>query len=307
MLDQRSLRLLWWLSKFVWASTDELAMLIKVHRTTAERRLKYMEERELVRRRCVGRASHPRYRWLLTAEGVWMVHRRAHRHPGVDDGHVHDPQLAIFDHHTHPSYFVGAAGAAEIYAQLELVEAFYPIVIGLFKPEGRWRLPHQLAGRQLKLRDFRWLRGGPLFRAVAEYDEDFAVFISWVSMEMTARLLRWRRDNRHTGLLSHSDGLHVPTDLNAPPDPDFDRSPQPSAHLVVAEDRQSHLLAERVLFRNGYRGTNAVLRVCQSDPALQAYEGEAVHSPDNIWDPFADVKVGKPEELCPPPALVHED
>ena len=153
-------RVLSWLTMLVWASTQELADALRVHRTTALRYLRKLELDGFVALRPVGRAPYVADRWLLTAGGVYRMFPDWHFHKRGCTNHVHDPRDPEIPDHYHPSYWNGEEGARELLGKLQLVKYIYPVAIKLFKGTGSQWHP---GGQEARLLSFRWLRGGAAY------------------------------------------------------------------------------------------------------------------------------------------------
>ncbi len=208
-----------------------------------------------------------------------------HRHQWNHDGHEHPPWTAT------------ARGVQTALRRLAMLEPVYRLAPDLLR-SGRVRRPAEGAGQDLRMTDFRLLRHGGFYHAVARYGEEVWVPFTHAGLHVTERALRRKRDHRFWGVgcYSHRDGRYQRTENRI-----FEAEPavcaEPSAHVVVAADAWAGQLARRTL-------TGAVPTVfCTADGVRDGvWDGEwdeAVElriSRDLVSDPAGHPVVGRPEE-----------
>ena len=216
-----------------------------------------------------------------------------HRHEWDQDGHEHPPWTAT------------ARGVQTALRRLAMLEPVYRLAPDLLR-SGRVRRPAEGAGHDLRMTDFRLLRHGGFYHAVARYGAEVWVPFTHAGLHVTERALRRKRDHRFWGVgcYSHRDGRYQRTENRI-----FEGQPlvsaEPSAHVVVAADAWALELAQRTL-------TGAAPTVfCTADGAWDgAWDGvrdgvrdgacgEAVElrlSRDLVSDPAGHPVVGRPEE-----------
>ena len=289
-------RVLFWLTMLVWASTQELANALRVHRTTALRYLQRLETDGFVASRSVGRAPYVTHRWILTADGVYRAFPNMHFHQTGRTDHAHDPRDPEIPDHCHPTYWNGEEGAKKLLGRLQLVNYIYPLSINLFKGTGSHWHPD---GEEARLESFRWLQGGRLIVAVGEYEGGLKIFFCWVPVEYTEQMLRYRQERFFNGLLMEADCGLEPIDWITKPVMDYSDDPRASGYLLLAEDPGAFDLAWAV-FKDRGRQMARLFRICMQDETFQEYRGKAHPTFDNIWDPVTDHMIGAPERLCQP-------
>lgn len=290
-------RILSWLAMLVWATTQDLADALGVHRTTALRHLQNLESAGLVAFRRVGRDPYRMDLWILTAEGVYRMFPNWHFHQRGRTNHRHDPRDPEIPDHYHPSYWNGEEGARELLGKLQQVRYIYPVAINLFKGTGSQWHPD---GQEARLLSFRWLQGGRLIVAVGEYEGGLRIFFCWVPVEYTEQMLVYRWDRLSDDLIAEVDRKWGAIDWMTKPVMDNNDDPQASGYVLLAEDPGAFDLAWAVLKRRG-RGLSPLFRVCMyDDENFKEYRGRVAPTYDNIWDPPTEIVVGAPERLCLP-------
>ena len=283
------------LAMLVWATTQDVADALDVHRTTALRRLNRLRNEGLVQSRAVGVPPTEIDIWLLTSEGVRRLFPQEHMHPGWNDGHVHDPLSEEVETHLHPSYWNSEAGARELFTLLEQKRQFYSLAINLFKGHGRLWHPEQVEARMIS---FRWLRRNRILQAVGEYQGNLRIFFHWVSLELSDAMLLARWEGRFANLITYVEADDDPVELDLPPEP---RGLRPSGNVIVAEDFGAFSVVLRNLDRLSYGRPGPWFVTCSADASLQRRIGLARPSKDDAWDPHVDLDVGEPENLFPAP------
>ena len=161
--------------------------------------------------------------------------------PGV---HRHD---WLGDAHEHPPWTATAKGVQTALRRLAMLEAVYRLAPDLLQ-SGRVRWPSDGADHDLRLTDFRLLRHGGFYHAVARYGHDVWVPFTYAGLHITERAIRRKLDHRFWGVgcYSRRDGRYQRTENRI-----FESQPSveatPSAQVVVAADAWALDLARRAL------------------------------------------------------------
>ena len=289
-------RVLNWLAMLVWATTQDIADALNVHRTTALRWLGRLRAQGSVRSRTVGTPPTQWEIWLLTSTGVWRLFPEEHMHPGWSDGHIHNPLSEEVETHSHSSYWNSEAGARELLTLLELKRQFYPLAINLFKSDGRLWHPEQA---EASLISFRWMRRGRMLQAVGEYQGNLKILFHWMSLEISDAMLLARWPGRFANLITYVEADDDPVELDLPPEPRVIGS---SGNVILAEDFGAFSVTLRNLPNLSAERLGPWFVVCGADASLQYRVGLVRPSRDNAWDPHVDIDVGEPENLCAAPS-----
>lgn len=141
------------------------------------------------------------------------------------------------------------------------------------------------------LTDFRLLRCGGWFHAVAHYSERFWVSFTYVGLHATERALRRKRAHRFWGLdayASEHDAHERAADRVFYGDPAYEATP--SAQVILAADAWAAHLAEREFARS------ARPLICTPD-GLWGDPVELRPSGDRVGDPIMPMEVGRAERL----------
>ena len=192
--------------------------------------------------------------------------------------------------HEHPPWTATERGVETSLRRLAILEPVYRLAPDLLT-SGRARWPNDGAGRDLRMTDFRLLRHGGFYHAVARYGvEAWAPFI-YAGVHATERTLRRKLEHRFWGVncYSHEEDryIHIGNRVFYE-DPDLEVAP--SFQVVVAADAWAAGLARRTL-----TGSTPTV-VCTAD----GHCSEAVElqpSRDLVADPPGHPTVGWPERV----------
>ena len=185
-----------------------------------------------------------------------------------------------------------ARGVRTCVRRLAWLELLYRLAPGLLH-SGWLRVPAGVAAEppDLAMTDFRLLRYGGWFHAVAHYGERFWVTFTYVGLHATERSLRRKRAHRFWGLDAYSsdhDAHERAADRVFYGDPKYDAVP--SAQVILAADSWAAYLTEREFARD----TRPL--ICTPGGLW----GEAVElrpSGDRVDDPVTPMEVGRAEYL----------
>ena len=180
-----------------------------------------------------------------------------------------------------------------------MLEPIYRLAPGLLR-SGRVRWPADGAGGDLRMTDFRLLRHGGFYHAVARYGEEVWTPFIHVGLHATERALRRKRDHRFWGVgcHSHQDGL-----LQRMENRIFESQPvvaaEPSVQVVVvAADAWALELARRTLTATVVGSPTPTLYHVASGSSDEGWYSGPVElrpSRDLASDPAGHPVIGRPE------------
>ena len=201
-----------------------------------------------------------------------------------------EPQGRDSHDHEHPPWTATSRGIETSLRRLAMLEPFYALAPDLLR-SGRVRRPPNgaAASREARMTDFRLLRRGGFYHAVARYGNDIWTPFTYAGLHATERVLRRKDQHRFWGVdcYSHEEDryLRIGNRLfyeNA------DQEVEPSAQIVVASDAWARELARQTL------SGNTPTLFCTPDgrctPAV-----ELRTSRDLVSDPAEHPVVGRPE------------
>ena len=190
--------------------------------------------------------------------------------------------------------------------RLAMLETVYRLAPDLLR-SGRVTLPvgENLSIREARMTDFRLLRHGGFYHAVARYGEDVWTTFTYAGLHVSERVLRRKEQHRFWGVDCYSSGEDRYFRIgNRTFYDDPDQEVEPSAQVVVAVDAWTRELARSTL------SGDAPTIFCTPDgnctPAV-----ELRPSRDLVSDPSGHPSVGRPESaglwLRPNPDMVAID
>ena len=192
--------------------------------------------------------------------------------------------------HEHPPWTATSRGVEMSLRRLAMLEPVYKLAPDLLT-SGRVRLPagDQVASRETTMTDFRLLRHGGFYHAVARYGQDLWTPFTYAGIHATERALRRKEQHRFWGVDCYSqeeDRYFRIGNRTFYEDPD--QEVEPSAQVVVAVDAWAGELA-----RNCLGGSTPTI-FCTPDgnctPAV-----ELRPSRNLVSDPAGHPRVGRPE------------
>ena len=194
--------------------------------------------------------------------------------------------------HEHPPWTATSRGLEMSLRRLAMLEPVYRLAPDLLK-SGRvvWPPDDPAASRDPRMTDFRLLRHGGFYHAVARYGPDVWTPFTYAGIHATARVLRRKEEHRFWGVdcYSHDEdrNLRIGNRLFYE---DPDQEVEPSAQVVVAVDAWAGELARQTL-----RGNTPTI-FCTPDgrcsPAVALRP-----SRDLVSDPAGHPTVGRPENV----------
>ena len=192
--------------------------------------------------------------------------------------------------HEHLPWTATSRGMEMSLRRLAMLEPVYRLAPDLIR-SGRINLPEGdgAASREARMTDFRLLRHGGFYHAVARYGEDVWTPFTYAGLHATERVLRRKQQHRFWGVdsYSHEEDRYLRIG-NRTFYEDPDQEVEPSAQVVVAVDTWARDLA-----RNTLSGDTPTL-FCTPDgrctPAV-----ELRPSRDLVSDPAGHPSVGRPE------------
>ena len=192
--------------------------------------------------------------------------------------------------HEHPPWTATSRGIETSLRRLAMLEPVYRLAPDLIR-SGRVNLPatDAAASREVRMTDFRLLRHGGFYHAVARYGEDVWTPFTYAGLHATERALRRKEQHRFWGVdsYSHEEDRYLRIG-NRTFYEDPDQQVEPSAQVVVAVDAWARELARSTL------SSATPTLLCTPDgrctPAV-----ELRPSRDLVSDPTGHPSVGRPE------------
>ena len=194
--------------------------------------------------------------------------------------------------HEHPPWTATSRGLEISLRRLAMLEPVYALAPDLLK-SGRVNLPpgETAASGEARMTDFRLLRHGGFYHAVARYGPDVWTPFTYAGLHATERVLRRKEQHRFWGVdcYSHEEdrNLRIGNRLFYE---DPDQEVEPSAQVVVAFDAWAGELARSTL------SLDTPTLFCTPDgnctPAV-----ELRPSRDLVSDPAGHPNVGRPENV----------
>ena len=194
--------------------------------------------------------------------------------------------------HEHPPWTATSRGIETSLRRLAMLEPVYALAPDLLSSGRVVRPPDQTAAsREARMTDFRLLRHGGFYHAVARYGPDLWTPFTYAGLHATERVLRRKEQHRFWGVdcYSHEEDryLRIGNRLfyEGP-----DQAVEPSAQIVVAHDAWAREMARSTL------SEDTPTLFCTPDGQCS----EAVElrpSRDLVSDPAGHPTVGCPEEV----------
>ena len=222
-----------------------------------------------------------------------------HDHPPHQEGPGDSPLAAsegaeddgdtVVDHE-HPPWTATSRGVEMSLRRLAMLEPVYRLAPDLLQ-SGRvnWPAGDTAASREARMTDFRLLRHGGFYHAVARYGEQVWTPFTYAGLHATERVLRRKEQHRFWGVDCYSSEENRYLRIgNRTFYEDPDQEVEPSAQVVVAVDAWARELARNTL------SANTPTIFCTPDgrctPAV-----ELRPSRDLVSDPSGHPSVGRPE------------
>ena len=192
--------------------------------------------------------------------------------------------------HEHPPWTATSRGVEMSLRRLAMLEPVYRLATDLIR-SGRVNLPpgDTAASREARMTDFRLLRHGGFYHAVARYGDDLWTPFTYAGIHATERVLRRKEQHRFWGVdsYSHEEDRYLRIG-NRVFYEDPDQEVEPSALVVVAVDAWARDLA-----RNTLSGSTPTLFCTPDGQCTPAVELRP--SRDLVSDPAGHPSVGRPE------------
>ena len=192
--------------------------------------------------------------------------------------------------HEHPPWTATSRGVEMSLRRLAMLEPVYRLAPDLLR-SGRvnWPVEDNAASREVRMTDFRLLRRGGFYHAVARYGEQVWTPFIYAGLHATERVLRRKEQHRLWGVDCYSSEEDRYLRIgNRTFYEDPDQEVEPSAQVVVAVDAWARELAQST--RNGSTPTLFCTPDGQCTPAV-----ELRPSRDLVSDPSDHPTVGRPE------------
>ena len=195
--------------------------------------------------------------------------------------------------HEHPPWTATSRGIETSLRRLAMLEPVYRLAPDLLR-SGRVNRPPSdtAASRETRITDFRLLRNGGFYHAVARYGNDIWTPFTYAGLHATERALRRKEQHRFWGVdcYSHDEDryLHIGNRLFYE---NPDQSVEPSGQIVVAADAWARELARSTL--------SSATPTLFCTPDGQCSEAvELRSSRDLVSDPSGHPSVGRPESAA---------
>ena len=221
-----------------------------------------------------------------------------HDHPAHLEGHG-DSLFAAGDpddtnvggsDHEHPPWTATSRGIETSLRRLAMLEPVYRLAPDLIR-SGRVNRPPDdaAASREVRMTDFRLLRHGGFYHAVARYGPDLWTPFTYAGLHATERSLRRKEQHRFWGVdcYSHEEDRYLRIG-NRLFYEDPDQAVEPSGQIVVAHDAWARELA-----RNTLSSSTPTLFCTPDGQCSEAVELRP--SRDLVSDPAGHPTVGRPE------------
>ena len=192
--------------------------------------------------------------------------------------------------HEHPPWTATSRGIETSLRRLAMLEPVYRLAPDLIR-SGRVNRPadDKAASREVRMTDFRLLRHGGFYHAVARYGPGVWTPFTYTGLHATERVLRRKEQHRFWGVdcYSHDEDRYLRIG-NRVFYEDPDQEVEPSAQVVVAADAWARELARQTL--SGSTPTLFCIPDGQCTPAVVLRP-----SRDLVSDPAGHPTVGRPE------------
>ena len=194
--------------------------------------------------------------------------------------------------HEHPPWTATSRGIETSLRRLAMLEPVYKLAPDLIR-SGRVNRPvdDTAASREVRMTDFRLLRHGGFYHAVARYGPDVWTPFTYAGMHAAERVLRRKEQHRFWGVdsYSHEEDRYLRIG-NRTFYEDPDQEVEPSALVVVAVDSWARELA-----RNTLSDSTPTLFCTPDGQCTPAVELRP--SRDLVSDPAGHPTVGRPEQV----------
>ena len=192
--------------------------------------------------------------------------------------------------HEHPPWTATSRGIETSLRRLAMLEPVYALAPDLLRSGRVVRPPDQTAAsRQARMTDFRLLRRGGFYHAVARYGPDIWTPFTYAGLHATERVLHRKEQHRFWGVdcYSHEEDRYLRIG-NRLFYENPDQEVEPSAQIVVASDAWARELARSTL-----SGDTPTLFCTPDGQCSEAVELRP--SRDLVSDPAGHPTVGRPE------------
>lgn len=294
--DQRLVRII---GRMPLASAPNLAAILTDDVRRVRAQLGSLRQAGWIAPMNVGMTEPRQQRWFVTSQAAQALYA----HDGVRATADRDPpptpfsdrvpaDPAVTNGREYLPWTATSRGVRTCVRRLAALELLYRIAPRLLH-SGWLRVPDSdTAGRRdVGMTDFRLLRYGGWFHAVAHYGEHYWVTFTYVGLHATERALRRKRAHRFWGLdayASEHDAHERAVDRVFYGDPEYEATP--SAQVILAADSWAAHLAQREFARS------ARPLICTPD-GLWGEPVELRPSGDRVDDPVTPMEVGRAERL----------
>ena len=227
--------------------------------------------------------------WTTTIPSTWRARATL---PSPWPVSVVDSGAVNASDHEHPPWTATSRGIETSLRRLAMLEPVYRLAPDLLR-SGRVNLPtdDKAASREVRMTDFRLLRRGGFYHAVARYGPDLWTPFTYAGVHATERSLRRKEQHRFWGVdcYSHEEDRYLRIG-NRLFYEDPDQAVEPSGQIVVAHDAWARELA-----RNTLSSATPTLFCTPDGRCSEAVELRP--SRDLVSDPAGHPTVGRPEQV----------
>ena len=282
------------------ASSRNFAPILADDERRVRARLSSLRRAGWIESMSVGMTEPRQQRWFVTSQAAQALYLNDGVPAATGDDIPPSPfsdclpaDAAISGVREHLPWTATSRGVRTCVRRLASLELLYRLAPELTH-SGRLRVPENDSGGEVDtdMTDFRLLRYGGWFHAVAHYGEHYWVTFTYVGLHATERALRRKRAHRFWGLdvyASEHDAHERAVDRVFYGDPTYEAAP--SAQVILAADAWAAHLVQREFART------ARPLICTPD-GLWGDPVELRPSGDRVGDPITPMEVGQTERLA---------
>lgn len=279
------------------ASSRNLAAILTDDVRRVRARLSSLRRAGWIERTSVGMTEPRQQRWFVTGQTARALYTHDDVRASLDDDPPPSPfsdrlptNAATSEAHEHLPWTATSRGVRACVRRLAALELLYRLAPGLLH-SGWLHAPDIDAAHRSdsRMTDFRLLRYGGWFHAVAHYGEHYWVTFTYVGLHATERALRRKRAHRFWGLdayASEHDAHERAVDRVFYGDPTYEVTP--SAEVILTADAWAAHLVQRE-FARSTRPLICTPEGLWGDPV------ELRPSGDRVSDPIQPMEVGHAE------------
>ena len=280
-------------------SAPDLAAVLTDDMRQVHARLASLRRAGWIESMSVGMTEPRQQRWFVTSQAAQALYIQGAVRSTTGESPTPSPFVdgspaaaTAADVREHLPWTATARGLRSCARRLAALEPLYRLAPRLLR-SGWLRVPGSDPADRLDsgMTDFRVLRYGGWFHAVAHYGEHYWVTFTYVGLHITERALRRKRAHRFWGIdayASEHDARERAVDRVFYDDPVYEAAP--SAQVILASDSWAAHLTEREF------AYSARPLICTPD-GLWGDPVELRPSDDRVDDPITRIQIGRTEDL----------